>query len=311
MGLLVNGAWQEDISRTKDGRFIRPSTSFRNFVTADGSAGPTGEGGFAAEAGRYHLYVSLACPWAHRTLIFRALKKLDDVDFGLGHRTALRQDRLGIRHRARRHARYRQRQGDARRNLSARRSALYRPRLGPGVVGQEAPHHRQQRIVRNHPHAQFGVRGVHRRAHRLLSGRIARRDRPRQRSRLSERQQRRLPRRFCHQPGGLRRSRARRFRGIRSARSAPVAAALSGRDGRSPKRTGGCSPRSFGSTPFITAISNAICGASPTIPICGTTCAISIRRRASPRPSASITSNGTITAASVRSIRPASCRSGR
>src|ERR1700683_4178355 len=79
MGLLVNGAWQEDISRTKEGRFIRPSSAFRNFVTTDGSAGPTGEGGFAAEAGRYHLYVSLACPWAHRTLILRTLKKLDDV----------------------------------------------------------------------------------------------------------------------------------------------------------------------------------------------------------------------------------------
>jgi putative glutathione S-transferase len=79
MGLLVNGAWQEDISRTKEGRFIRPAAAFRNFVTPDGSAGPSGEGGFAAEAGRYHLYISLACPWAHRTLIFRALKKLDDV----------------------------------------------------------------------------------------------------------------------------------------------------------------------------------------------------------------------------------------
>jgi putative glutathione S-transferase len=79
MGLLVNGAWQEDISRTTNGRFNRPPSSFRNFVTADGSAGPTGEGGFAAEAGRYHLYISLACPWAHRTLIFRALKKLDNV----------------------------------------------------------------------------------------------------------------------------------------------------------------------------------------------------------------------------------------
>src|SRR5580698_5040224 len=79
MGLLVNGAWQEDISRTKEGRFIRPSSAFRNFVTADGSAGPTGKGGFPAEAGRYHLYISLACPWAHRTLIFRTLKKLDDV----------------------------------------------------------------------------------------------------------------------------------------------------------------------------------------------------------------------------------------
>jgi putative glutathione S-transferase len=79
MGLLVNGAWQEDISRTTNGRFNRPTTSFRNFVTADGSAGPSGTGGFPAEVGRYHLYISLACPWAHRTLIFRALKELDSV----------------------------------------------------------------------------------------------------------------------------------------------------------------------------------------------------------------------------------------
>jgi putative glutathione S-transferase len=79
MGLLVDGLWQEDVSRTKDGHFIRPTPRFRNFVTADGSTGPTGAGGFAAEAGRYHLYISLACPWAHRTLIFRALKKLDSV----------------------------------------------------------------------------------------------------------------------------------------------------------------------------------------------------------------------------------------
>jgi putative glutathione S-transferase len=84
MGLLVNGAWQEDISRTKEGRFIRPAPVFRNFVTRDGSPepgspGPADQGGFAAEPGRYHLYVSLACPWAHRTLIFRALKKLEPV----------------------------------------------------------------------------------------------------------------------------------------------------------------------------------------------------------------------------------------
>lgn len=79
MGLLVNGAWQEDVSRTKDGHFIRPTTRFRNFVTADGSAGPTGEGGFVAAAGRYHLYVSHACPCAHRTTIFRSLKKLENA----------------------------------------------------------------------------------------------------------------------------------------------------------------------------------------------------------------------------------------
>src|SRR5581483_7875728 len=72
-------AWQEDISRTKEGRFIRPTPVFRNFVTHDGSPGPSGQGGFAAEPGRYHLYVSLACPWAHRTLILRTLKKLEKV----------------------------------------------------------------------------------------------------------------------------------------------------------------------------------------------------------------------------------------
>ena len=79
MGLLIDGVWQEDVSRTKDGQFIRPATSFRNFVTADGSAGPSGQGGFPAEAGRYHLYVSHACPWAHRTAIFRSLKKLENA----------------------------------------------------------------------------------------------------------------------------------------------------------------------------------------------------------------------------------------
>jgi len=81
MGLLVDGKWQDvwyDTKSTK-GRFERSKSQFRNWVTADGSAGPTGEGEFKAEPGRYHLYVSYACPWAHRTLIFRALKKLEDV----------------------------------------------------------------------------------------------------------------------------------------------------------------------------------------------------------------------------------------
>src|SRR5579883_2392025 len=80
MGLLVDGAWQDtDVRTSKDGHFVRKPTAFHNYVTADGSPGPTGEGGFAAQAGRYHLYVSLACPWAHRTVIFRKLKKLDDI----------------------------------------------------------------------------------------------------------------------------------------------------------------------------------------------------------------------------------------
>jgi putative glutathione S-transferase len=79
MGLLVDGVWQQDGQRTKDGHFIRPTTRFHNWVTADGSPGPTGTGGFKAEPGRYHLYVSLACPWAHRTVIFRKIKGLENV----------------------------------------------------------------------------------------------------------------------------------------------------------------------------------------------------------------------------------------
>jgi glutathionyl-hydroquinone reductase len=79
MGLLVDGVWQDDVSRTTNGRFVRPSSVFRNFVTTDGSPGPTGQGGFPAETGRYHLYVSHACPWAHRTMIFRTLKQLENV----------------------------------------------------------------------------------------------------------------------------------------------------------------------------------------------------------------------------------------
>ena len=76
MGLLVEGTWHDEWYDTKStgGHFIRKDSQFRNWVTADGSAGPSGEAGFKAEAGRYHLYVSLACPWASRTLIMRKLK---------------------------------------------------------------------------------------------------------------------------------------------------------------------------------------------------------------------------------------------
>jgi len=81
--MLVNGKWTQDWQPVQatdaKGGFVRQVSSFRNWVTPDGSAGPTGEGGFAAARGRYHLYVALICPWASRTLITRKLKKLDDA----------------------------------------------------------------------------------------------------------------------------------------------------------------------------------------------------------------------------------------
>ncbi len=79
MSLMINGLLKDDWlgAELEDGQFIRKDSQFRHWITADGSPGPSGSGGFRAEAGRYHLYVSLACPWAHRTLIFRQLKKLE------------------------------------------------------------------------------------------------------------------------------------------------------------------------------------------------------------------------------------------
>ena len=81
MGLLVDGQWVDQWYDTKKtgGRFVRTQAQFRNWITADGSAGPTGQAGYKAETNRYHLYVSLACPWASRTLMIRTLKGLEDM----------------------------------------------------------------------------------------------------------------------------------------------------------------------------------------------------------------------------------------
>ncbi|HAW61258.1 glutathione S-transferase family protein [Stutzerimonas frequens] len=79
MGLLIDGQWHDRWYASRDGKFEREQAKRRHWVTPDGAPGPDGQGGFKAEAGRYHLYVSLACPWAHRTLIYRKLKGLEPL----------------------------------------------------------------------------------------------------------------------------------------------------------------------------------------------------------------------------------------
>jgi glutathionyl-hydroquinone reductase len=81
MGIMIDGAWQveEPAAAGADGRFVRATTSFRSWVTADGRPGPTGTGGFEAAPGRYHLYAAISCPWAHRTLLMRKLKGLEEA----------------------------------------------------------------------------------------------------------------------------------------------------------------------------------------------------------------------------------------
>lgn len=81
MGQLVDGKWHTDdtLNRDKDGRYLRQNSPVRNWLTPDGAPGPSGRGGFKAEAGRYHLYIAIGCPWAHRTQLVRAIKGLEDV----------------------------------------------------------------------------------------------------------------------------------------------------------------------------------------------------------------------------------------
>jgi len=83
MGVMIDGRWTTDERASslvfENGRWLRPTSTIRHWVTVDGSAGPTGDAGYRAEPGRYHLFVSYGCPWAHRTLIFRVLKGLEEL----------------------------------------------------------------------------------------------------------------------------------------------------------------------------------------------------------------------------------------
>ena len=169
-GVFVDGVWHSqwyDTAAT-GGRFVPSEPLFRNWVTPDGSPGPSGQGGFAAERGRYHLYVSLACPYAHRTVIFRKLKKLESVismsildpvmgeqgwEFGSG------PARLRTRSTAS--------NASARSICSPIRAIPVGSRCRCFGTSSAAPSSITNR--RDHPHAQLGVRFIDRRPHRLLS----------------------------------------------------------------------------------------------------------------------------------------------
>ncbi len=176
MGKLIEGTWTADGHDTTKhgGRFERPETSFRNWVTPDGSAGPTGKGGFEARSGRYHLYVSHACPWAHRTLIFRKLKGLEDHitvsvvhpdmlddgwtfdtdDHGATGDTLLSLDFL--------------------RDVYIRANPIYTGSVTvPVLWDKDAKHHRLERKRRDHPDVQFRLRRSYRQYQRLLARRLA------------------------------------------------------------------------------------------------------------------------------------------
>ena len=232
MGLLVDGVWRDDSfdkARMEGGRFNRPTTKFRNWVTPDGSPGPSGEGGFAAETGRYHLYVSLACPWAHRTIIFRQLKGLENVismsvtSWHMGENGWTFDKEEGS-------------SGDAL-NGTQRLSEIYLladPQYTGRVTVPVLWDKKRKTIVSNESSEiirmlNSAFDALHQRTRRLLSAGAAQRDRRRQRARLSERQQRRLSRRLRHRAGGLRGSVPQRVRRARRAGAPPVTAALSRR----------------------------------------------------------------------------------
>ena len=155
MGMLVDGKWTTEMpdARKTGGRFVRADAAFRNWVTADGSSG------FKAEAGRYHLYVSHACPWAHRTMIYRALKGLKDAisvtvvePLMLEHGWEIADGNDPVNGAA-----------CIASGLCEGEARLYRPMQRAGAVGQGKADDRQQREFRDNPHVQFRVRRDRRR----------------------------------------------------------------------------------------------------------------------------------------------------
>ncbi len=195
MGLLIDGRWHDQWYDTKStgGAFKRQESAFRNWITADGSSG------FKAEPGRYHLYVSLACPWAHRTLIFRKLKKLEDAITVSVVEPLMLENGWELAPGA---------------DPVNGKSFLYQvyTEVKPDISGRVTVPvlwDKQKRTIvsnefgRDHPDAEFGVRRLRRRLAGFLPGSSARGDRRDQRLCLRPGQQRRLQGRLRHRPGGL------------------------------------------------------------------------------------------------------------
>jgi putative glutathione S-transferase len=312
MGLLVDGVWKDQDHDTKStgGRFERPQTVFRNWVTADGSAGPTGEGGFPAAAGRYHLYVALACPWAHRTLIFRKLKKLEDVisvsivepinivqgwEFGAaGSATA---DTA---------------------NGKAKLSDIYLLAT-PGYTGRVTVPvlwDKERRTIVNNESAEI-IRMLNSAFARFTD--VATDYYPAPLRDEIDAVNRDV---YTDVNNGVYRAGFATTQGAYEEAFLALFARLDALEAHLARRrllvgdrqteadwrlfTSWCA-----STPYISATSSATCAASSTIRISRTICATSTRRRASPRPSISTTSSATITAATAASTRPASSRSAQ
>ena len=207
MGHMMNGKWVDDDRITADvrGAFVRADSQFRSWVTADGNAGPSGSGGFKAEPGRYHLFVSYNCPWAHRTIIFRKLKKLENV---VSMSLADKPKTAGWAYSETIDDFQPEKDGVFRlHQVYAAADANY-----TGKVTVPTLWDRERRTIVNNESSEI-IRMFNSgfRAHtecnlRFLPGRAARRNRSDQRFRLWPFQQRRVPGWLCAQPGSLRRS---------------------------------------------------------------------------------------------------------
>ena len=193
MGVLIDGKWRDGelpLETGQSGQFNRADSVFRDRITADGSSG------FKAEPGRYHLYVAHGCPWAHRTLIYRAIKKLEGVISVAYAIPGLKQNGWTFE----RDARYPDCIPDEVNGFHYLYEAYVasNPAYTGKVTVPTLWDKKTKRIVNNESSEiirmfNSRVQRDHRRPYRSLSGRLARRDRRRQRTRLSQRQQRRLP----------------------------------------------------------------------------------------------------------------------